>query len=135
MRKGQKHTEETKQKMSIAQKGKPKKKGKLRKIRVLSEKHRQKIGLANKGKKRTPEMVRKMIENMPDRSGKNHPMYGKCGINSPNYGKRLSAEHKKKIGTGNKGKVISFEQRKKISENHADVSGELNPNWNGGFVV
>ena len=33
----------------------------------------------------------------------------------------------------NYGKEMSEEQREKISTNHADVSGENNPNWNGGI--
>ena len=49
-------------------------------------------------------------------SGNKNPMYGKRGENCPSYGLQRS-----------------LETRKKISENHYNMLGENNPNWNGGI--
>jgi group I intron endonuclease len=50
------HTEETRRKLSLAQKGKPKPK---LKGRLLTNEHRQKLSEAHKGQKRSPEAILK----------------------------------------------------------------------------
>jgi len=76
-----------------------------------SEEHKRKIGLASKGRnvgrKHTEEAKRKMSE----------------AAKGVNVGKKLSEEHKRKIGLAskgrvspNKGKIMSDEQKKKISD-------------------
>lgn len=83
-------------------------------------------------------------------SGENNPMYGKRGELSPNYGKPLSEDRRRKISNSlkgrkmpedikqkisnslkgekapNFGKVLSEETKRKISDNHADFSGGKN---------
>lgn len=79
-------SEETKQKLSEAKKGIPK-----------SEEHKQKISSALKGKKRSPftaEHKQKMSE---AKKGENHPLYGKTGKLNPNYGSHRSAATKQKM--------------------------------------
>jgi len=66
-----------------------------------------------------------------------------------NKNKKLSKNHRDKIGKGNKGKIVSIEVRKKISKSHiglthtegskekmrkhhADFSGKNHPNWKDG---
>lgn len=58
--------------------------------------------------------------------GENNPMYGRTGVNNPNYGKHLSEETKRKISKSKKGKkpIISEELRKIKSEK---FSGKNNP--------
>lgn len=57
------------------------------------------------------------------------------GKDSPNYGKKLTQEHKDKIGMAHKGKIISDEQKEKLS---LAKIGPLNPqygkpSWNKGI--
>lgn len=52
------------------------------------------MGNARKGNKVYGWLRRKFVESI---TGKNHPLYGKNGINSPNYGKRRSQESKLKM--------------------------------------
>ena len=62
-KKGSKHTEETKKKMSKAHKG-----------RVVTEEHKQKLSEANKGNKHTDETKKKMSEvKMGKYEGKDNP--------------------------------------------------------------
>jgi len=89
-------------------------------------------------------------------TGGNHPMYGrkhtkkskkkiskscriklnlpeiKKKISDGNKGRIQSQETRKKISDGNKGKIISEETKNKMKENHANISGKLNPKWKGG---
>ena len=110
-------SEETKEKISKAMKG-----------RKLSEEHKKKISEANKGKIVSDETRKKLSE-----SHKNKKSFGnryileetrfkmseaKKGENHPLYGKHISEEHKKKISEANKGKIVSDETRKKLSESH-----------------
>ena len=74
----------------------------------------------------TDETRAKMSANHPDVTGEKNP----------NYGKKTPPEVVAKISAGNKGKPATFkgkkhtrESRDKISANHADVSGEKNPNY------
>ncbi len=81
----------------------------------LSEETRKKIGDANRG--RIPsEKTRKLWSEQ--RTGKNNPMYGKKGENSPNWGKTFSEEHRRKISESNKSKTLSKEHRRKLSVSH-----------------
>lgn len=75
--KGKRHSEETKQKLSEAQKGKGKGSG-----RTLSEETKQKISEAKRGKYRSP----------------------------------FSEEHKQKMSEANRGKKLSEEHKRKMSE-------------------
>ena len=99
--------EETRRKISEAQKGK-----------TLSDKTKQKMSEAHKGKTFSEETRRKLSENnamkRPEvcrklseaNKGKNHPMYGKT----------LSEETRQKMSEAQKGKTFSEETRRKISE-------------------
>jgi len=58
---------------------------------------------------------------------KNHHMYGKK--HSVATKKKMSLARKKNKSSGNTGTKHSKESRAKISKNHADVSGNKNPNW------
>jgi hypothetical protein len=49
-------------------------------------------------------------------SGKNNPMYGKKGEDSPHFGAKKSIEHIEKIRQGNLGKIRSVESREKQSK-------------------
>lgn len=51
-------------------------------------------------------------------SGKNNPMYGKCGKDSPWYGGKHSIESKKRISEASKGRRFSKESKQKMSEAH-----------------
>ncbi len=89
------------------------------------------------GKTHTAEARAKISKAM---SGENHPYYGKFGSEHPSFGKRLSEEVRSKRSEATRGeknpmygKRFSQDSRKKMSENHADVSGEKNPRWEGGI--
>jgi hypothetical protein len=73
MRKGTKHSEETKRKMSLKSKGK---------------------NHSMWGKKHTEETKRKM---RLKKKGKNNPLWGKRGEDSPNWGRKHSEETKRKV--------------------------------------
>lgn len=96
-----------------------------------------------KGRKCSEETKAKMSA---AKAGKNHPNYGKklsdevkakisasnAGENNPNYGNKYSDEIKDKISKTHLGKKRSDETKAKIAANHADFSGEKNPQWCGG---
>ena len=65
------------------------------------------------GFKHSEESRKKMSKST---KGKNNPMYGKTGENSPRYGKTHSAETRKKMSNAQKGKTLSEGHKKKISE-------------------
>ena len=128
---GKHHSEETKQKIGEALKGKKRKpfsKEHKKRIsvalsnRVVSEETKQKISEARKG----------IISPM---KGKHHSIETKNKISKSNSGKHLSEESKQKISEAHKGnknpfyhKHLSKEHRKKISESHKGIqSGENNP--------
>ncbi len=90
------------------------------------------------GKHHTEETKEKMRKSSIERfsNKKNHPWFGKKHSKSS-----LEKMSKTKIemyynGYINPklGKISSEETKQKISENHADVSGEKNPNWQGGIM-
>jgi len=51
-------------------------------------------------------------------TGEKNPMYGKLGEENPLYGRKLSEEHKIKIGLKNKNKKMSEESKRKIGESN-----------------
>ena len=53
----------------------------------------------------------------------------KSKISDSLKGREFSVEHRRKIGEANSRREISDDTRKRMSENHADVSGENNPNY------
>lgn len=128
---GRKHTDESKRKMSEANKGRvhseeskkrmsEKMKGRKcseevragRRERMIgdknpmfgkaiSEEHREKLRIASSGKKHTEEAKRKMGEK---RKGELNPMYGKRGELAPNFGRKRSEETLRKASESRKGK-------------------------------
>ena len=111
---GYKHSDETKQKMSIATSGKNhplygrchSKESKLKMSIANSGKNHPHYGKRGKdshmyGKKASIETRKKMSLS---KIGKNCYWYGKRGKDSPNYGKKASAETKLKMSEANKGK-------------------------------
>lgn len=85
-------SDETKQKIGNAHRGK-----------IISDKTKMKLRVINLGKKLSPESIEKLrIAN----SGEKHSQYGKP----------KSEETKQKIGNANRGRIPSEETRKKLSE-------------------
>ena len=127
-----KHSEESKNKMSEARKGKRHSEEHKKKIseslkgKHPSEETKKKISEALKGKPRSEESKKKQSESI---KGEKHPMYGK----------RHSEESKNNMSEGRKGKLLgekhpmygkhhSEETKKKISEkNKGKLAGENNP--------
>ena len=68
----------------------------------------------------------KMSANHPDISGEKNPNFGKK--TPPETCAKISASNKGKT-KGKKRKPLSDEHKAKVSANHADVSGEKNPNF------
>ena len=62
-------------------------------------------------------------------SGKGNSMFGK---HHSEKSKEKMSENRKNKGRGKHKLPMSDIGKKNISKNHADVSGEKNPNWNGG---
>lgn len=115
MNKGEHHSEESKKKMSEADKGKKSPmKGKHH-----SEEARQKMSEAHKGKKRifSEEHKRNMSK---VRKGKNYPGF---------KGKRHSVETLRKMSQAHKGKHFSEEHKKKIGRRDSQ-----HHNWKGGIT-
>lgn len=115
---GRKHREETKRKMSEAQRGEKnhgfgkhlseETKEKLRKAnkgKVMSEEAKQKISRANKGK-------------IPWSAGKHLNPETRAKMSERQKGVRLSEETKRKISEAHKGKPLSKEHAAKIAESH-----------------
>ena len=117
-------SEETKRKLSIANKGKTFSKETRKKIseankghkcnvgHVVSEQTRKKISEANKGKRRSEEFGRVMSRHNRERvvseeSKKKMSVAGK--------GRLFSEETRKKIGDAHRGKTMSKESKKKMS--------------------
>ncbi len=90
-------TEESKQKLRIANLG-----------RRLSDDHKRKISKSLIGNSRA-------VGNLHTKDWKERMSKRMKGIKPWNTGKTLSKEHKRNIGEGGKGKVISEESRRKIS--------------------
>lgn len=109
--KGYKLSEETKNKISEAHKGKPTWNKGL-KTGPLSEEAKKKMSEAHKGIKLSEEHKNKISEAC------------KCEKN-PLYGKHLSEETKKKMSEAKKGKKFSEEHKKKIGEAHKGMHWKL----------
>jgi uncharacterized protein YcfL len=108
-------SEESKRKMSLANKGKK-----------VSDETRIKLSLALSGSK-NPQFGKKVSDETRMKlslalSGKNHPQFGKklsdetrMKLSLANKGKNLSDETKMKISLSSKNRIVSLETRKKIS--------------------
>ena len=73
----------------------------------------------------TEEKRQKLRERV---SGKNNPMYGKCGELHPNYGRKLTDEQKKIISdklTGRKGNPMSEKHKQIVSKTHKGKKGSI----------
>ena len=112
LHKGYKFTEEHKRKISLAQKGKKKKKlSEETKLKIskslkgykFSDERKRKISKANKGKKRSEEHKRK--------------------ISKAQKGKKLSTYTKQKISVLHKGKKHSDETKLKLKASHKGMTG------------
>lgn len=130
--KGKKMSGESREKMSIAKKGRPAwNKGK--KGKPHSEEWKKKMSLIHKGRKCSEETKKK--------------------ISIKNKGKKRSKEMRKRISTAHigqvpwsKGKKFSDEYKKKLSDSHIGqiswnkgkplfkMRGEKHPNWKGGIT-
>jgi endogenous inhibitor of DNA gyrase (YacG/DUF329 family) len=106
--KGKHHSEETKKKMSDAQKGK----NNHNYGKHLSEEIKKKMSDANKGKHHSEKTRKK--------------------ISDANKGKHFSEDTRKKISKAKKGKHRSEETKKKISDAN---KGENNPSYKGGISL
>ena len=118
-KKGHKHSEKIRRKISEAHKGKKpkpftketrKRMSQAKKGMKFSEEHRRNIGLAKMGEKnpmygKTLSEKRKR-EHSQRMSGEKHPMYGKT----------LSEEHRRKISKTTKGRKLPEKTRRKMSE-------------------
>ena len=140
--KGIKWTEETKEKMSIAQSGENhpmfgiKGKDNPNFGTHRTEETCKKIGDAKRGEKNynfgkhlSDETKNKISENAPDRSGKNNPFYGKThsddvknkisnmqkGKKNHNFGKHFSDETRNKMSESGKNKIFTDEHKNNIS--------------------
>ena len=106
-------TEETKQKLSEAKKGKTfskehkQKLSEAKKGKTFSKEHKQKLSEAKKGKTLSEEHKQKISE-------ANKKRLVEKGV--PFKGQHLSEEHKQKISDAMKGKTFSKEHKQKISE-------------------
>jgi len=85
-----------------------------------------------------------------DNKGINNPMYGKRGVECPNYGRRrpdITGENnpskrpevRKKLSENHAramlGKKHTPEARKNISKNHRDIKGVNNPMYRKGYLI
>lgn len=109
--KGHKVTTEVRLKISSAQKGKKRK--------PLTAEHRQKISDGNKGKTMSTSARRKISES---RRGEKNPMFGKKGENHHSFGRKHSADARRKMSEAAKKRTRCPEYRRKISERqqHSD---------------
>lgn len=70
-----------------------------------TEETKKKISEANKGNKHTDEQKKKIGMSMKGKlAGENHPMYGKYGKDNPNYGSKRSQETKEKMSKSRQNK-------------------------------
>lgn len=89
----------------------------------LSSSHREKIGNSNRGKKRSEEFSEKQRNRKGEKRSAEtcaNISKSKSGEKNPLFGKKLSEEHKKKIGEANSialtGRKLSEEHKNSISE-------------------
>jgi len=126
---GRKHSDETKNKLRIINKGKKlsdehkKKIGAAMSKRKLSDEHKRKIGLGNKGNKLSDE-TKKKISVASKRKVFTDDYRKKLSVASK--GRKHSNETKNKLRIINKGKVVSAESKEKMSiskkGNHSKAS-------------
>lgn len=120
------HSEETRSKISISNKGKKRTLeqrmaiSERQKGKRLSEEHRKHISDGNKGRVVSSDTKNKISIANKGRIFSHEHRYK---LKLSHLGRKLSEEHKKKISDSNKGKVISEETREKLSnalsgENH-----------------
>lgn len=90
--------------------------------RKVSEETKKKISEANKGKKRSEEICAKLSKlrkgRVSNRKGCTLTEEQKLKISLTSKGRKLSEEHKKKLYEANKGRVVSKETREKVSKRH-----------------
>lgn len=105
------HSEETRRKIGLGNKGK-----------IVSKEIRKKVSLALTGRKFSKEHKKRLRENNPRFwLGKKRPSLSKetrKKIGLGNKGKKRTEETRKKISLARTGKRLSEEQRKKLSESH-----------------
>lgn len=136
---GRTRTEETRRKLSEANKGKNnpnygktpsketrRKNSESQKGRIFSVEHRRKNSEAQKGSRN-------------HNYGKKHSNETRRKMSEAQKGRTISAEHRRKLSEANKGtrsamwgKKFSAEHRRKISEAQKRKIGEQNQNWQGG---
>lgn len=126
--KGKRHTEETKKKLSESHKGKVS----PRKGVKLSEETKQKLSKVHKGKKTSEEQKQKISNTLKGRqvSEETRQKMSEAtkGGKNPMYGKHLSEEHKQKISEFHKGKKTSEDTKRKMSEaKKGTCDGDKNP--------
>jgi len=115
--KGRHHSEETRKKISEANKG-----------RNPSADARERMRIGHTGRKHSEETKRKMSASANCKCGKDAPAYGrrhtedtKKKMSKVKKGRVVSEETKRKISNTLKGNIISEETRKKISESNKRV--------------
>jgi len=125
-------SEETRKKMSEAQKGKkgkPVSEENRRKraevARNMSEEQRKIIAECNRNRIHTEESRRKTSERF---KGKKHSEETRKKMSEAGKGRKFTEEHKQKIGLANKRRVWTEESRRKASE-----SRKGRPAWNKGL--
>jgi len=107
MRKGYKHTEETKAKMSKAQLGSNnhmyRKKHTDETLAKMSDSNHHMYGKNHTEKARAKMSKARSGSNNPmyGRKGKDSPMYGRVGKDNPNYGSKRTKETKAKMSGSN----------------------------------
>ncbi len=145
MKKGFKHTEKTKRKISEAKKGKKQTLEHKRKVseahkgKKLSEQHKRKISESNKG--RTVSLKTKMKISKGNK-GRKHSLKSRRNMSKGQRGRKATLETRKKMSKAHKGRIISLEWRKKIGqankgkkrslEDRKKRSGKNHPAWLGG---
>jgi len=100
-----KHSEETKEKISLANKG-----------RMFADEHKNNISLSKKGVKRGPMLEEHKRKIGLTRIGKKASEETRGKLSLARKGKKLSEEHKQKIGLSGIGRKHSEETRHKRSE-------------------
>ena len=111
----------TRDKISVALKGRPKPEGfggviaDRNRQRVLSDETKAKISTAHKGKKLSEEHRAKVVKNL-DFSGHSHSEESKQLIREARAKQVITKEHVQKVADANRGKVRTEEQRKHISD-------------------
>lgn len=127
-------TAEARERLSAAMKGKtPWNKGIPR-----TDEEKKKISEGHKGKHPSEETRKKLSAVLRERLSdpKNHPMYGVRGEESPNFGRVVSPETRKKISLSNIGKKrdVPKETQERLVLIRRELSlGENNPQWKGGI--